>query len=180
MALDQQPAVVFAVEIIWAIDGFHFPFTRPVAGEIEHGLEDIVILDHFDEVVHALRVPPCPRVVVIFRQAERANRLAILPGDEELGGPVLEEHAAFRVDGFFALREQRRDPERIVLVDAPGEGQEKSLFAFCDDFPHLNGHQSALRTSTFFQPLSDLGIFTAPKRVHNRKDNSCQQQYQPG
>jgi hypothetical protein len=96
-----------------------------------------------------------PRVIVIFGQAERANRLPVLPGDKALGSPVFEKLAAFRVDTFLALREQRRDPERISLVDAPGEGQEEAFFMGSGDGAEFDHDKRDKRAENREQVLSD-------------------------
>src|SRR5512138_1357743 len=63
---------------------------------------------------------------------------AVLARDEELRVAVLEERAALRVDRFGSLGIQRRHPQRVLAVEAPGKGQERLSVSSGADGADLN------------------------------------------
>src|SRR4051812_23825914 len=66
----------------------------------------------------------------IVARGDAANDFAVAPGQEKLSLAVLEERMLLAIEKFFTLDQQRRHPGRIVLVNAPGEFDERVAIRF--------------------------------------------------
>jgi hypothetical protein len=123
---------------------------RPGLGLLEEGLGDCVVLHAIEKAEHALAMAAFARLESILGAADRAGWPAVSPGDEEVGVAIPEEQALLRIQDLPPLRQQRGDPQRVILVNAPGEGQEEAFFT---PSPHRSNFDHG---SSTFVPASEL------------------------
>jgi hypothetical protein len=69
--------------------------------------------------------------LAVFTGADRSDRRAITPGDEEICFAALEKDAPLRVDALFPVWQQWRYPKGVVFIYLPGEIQEYLPFMVC-------------------------------------------------
>jgi voltage-gated potassium channel len=103
-------------------------------------------------------------VIVVLDRCNPAYRLAIAPGQEELGSGVCKKWMLLPVQQFFHVHDQRRNPIRIVPVKCPGKPNELPQIAGIDhsiDFDLAQGSPLLSKQSGIAWPL-----FIALHRIH--------------
>ena len=63
-------------------------------------------------------------IVWVVAHHNAADDFVISPSQEERGVAVPIKWVAFAIEKSFPLENKRRDPGRIILVDAPGKPNE--------------------------------------------------------
>jgi hypothetical protein len=122
--LDQHPVSVLPVQVERAAQGIEVSLPGPVRHPLQQALGYPYIFEVLEKTEDAFPTVVLGVYYLVLPGADRAYRLSIAPGGEKLRLPALEECPLPGIDGFRPLREERGNPQRIVAVDLPGEGEK--------------------------------------------------------
>ena len=153
VALEQHAALVVGGEV----GGPDHPVAalpaQPLVGAVEERRGRLRVLLALEEAEPAPAVVLERLEVVVDLRGDAADDAAVAQREEVLGPPVLEEGVLAPVQELPALEAQRRDPVRLVTVQAEGQVDEATEVARRMDRPdlerpHGGGQATCRRPST--------------------------------
>jgi hypothetical protein len=131
--LDEHTIAVLIVQVEGAKELVQSPLRGPADGPLEEGLGNRIVVDAFEEAKHTLALAPIRVCGRVFAGTDGPHRFAPSPGDEELGLATLEKGPPFRIELGGLPGEEVRDPEWVVAINAPGEGEKRPPLSSAPD-----------------------------------------------